>query len=149
MTEDCSIVVILSKNKASPKGCSVRPTPFFLPTNWSRCKPSASVPYPNALSYPSAFPTLPVTSYSLYHLLFLSSSDRSLLSLPSSLLYLDILVSSHPLPSLGASIPPARLSSLNSCTPASAAFQLWLPSSCPGSCIANPFLFFFFYIYTP
>jgi hypothetical protein len=32
MTEDCSIVVILSKNKASPKGCSVRPTPFFLPT---------------------------------------------------------------------------------------------------------------------
>ena len=30
--EDCSIVVFLSKNKASPKGCGVRPTPFFLPT---------------------------------------------------------------------------------------------------------------------
>ena len=56
-------------------------------------------------------------------------SNHSLLSLPSSSLHFDILSFTRYLPSLKALAPPARLFSHNSCTPAPAAYQLWLPPS--------------------
>ena len=61
-------------------------------------------------------------------------SDLSLLSLPSTSLHLGILTSPSLLPSLGVSIPPARLFYSTVAPWPLLRFDLWLPSSCPGSC---------------
>ena len=68
-------------------------------------------------------------------------SSLFLLSLPSSSLHLGILTPSLP-PSLGASTSPTRLFYSTIAPAPLLCFNFWLPSSCPGSCIANRFFFF-------
>ena len=120
----------------------------------SLCSPSsynlgraASPPLPSRTPIP--FPVTvfycPTCDVLLSPLFF--PSNHSLCSLPFSLPHLDVLVFAHLVPSLEALTPPAGLFPLNSCTPAPAAFQLWLPLSCPGSRVTNPFVFSFLHIY--
>lgn len=105
--------------------------------SWSRSKPSAPSRTPMPfLSQCSLDPTCDILLSPLCSL-----SNHSLFVLPSSLLPLDILVFARLVPSLEVLTPPAGLFPLDSCAPAPVAFRLWLPSSCPGSRIANPFFF--------
>jgi hypothetical protein len=105
--------------------------------SWSRSKPSAPSRTPMPfLSQCSLDPTCDILLSPLFSL-----SNHSLLFLPSSLLHLDILVFARLVPSLEVLTPPAGLFPLDSCAPAPVAFRLWLPSSCPGSRIANPSFF--------
>ena len=108
--------------------------------SWSRSKPSAPSRTPMPfLSQCSLDPTCDILLSPLCSL-----SNHSLFVLPSSLLHLDILVFARLVPSLEVLTPPAGLFPLDSCAPAPVAFRLWLPSSCPGSRIANPSFFSFF-----
>lgn len=118
----------------------------------SRCFPSsynlgraASPPLHHARPCPfchSALLTLLVTFY------FLHCAPYQITLYSSFLLlyYLNILFFARPVPPLEVFTPPAGLFPLDSCAPAPVAFRLWLPSSCPGSRIANPSVFFL-YIY--
>jgi hypothetical protein len=120
----------------------------------SRCFPSsynlgraASPPLHHARPCPfchSALSTLLVTFY------FLHCAPYQITLYSSFLLlyYLNILFFARLVPPLEVFTPPAGLFPLDSCAPAPVAFRLWLPSSCPGSRIANPSVFFL-YIYTP
>ena len=133
------------RNKETSKGCGARLVPPALLQYCSRSKPSASVPHPNTLPYHCTFSTQLVPSYFLYY----SSYQITLFSpfpLPHCILIFFPSLVSYLL------LKPSLL--LQDCFHSTVApppllrFNFWLPS-CPGSCIANPFFFVFFYIYTP
>ena len=135
-------IVRFSKNKRSSKGCGallVLPIPL---QSWSRSKSSASVTHSITLSCQCSLALL-VTSnclhYSFYQitlyppfpiLYYISISWSSLVSYPLSRPLLLLQDCFH-----STVAPPPLLS-----------FNFWLPSSCPGSRITNPFVFPFKYI---
>ena len=115
--------------------------PSFL-QYWSRGKPSASVPHPNTRLCHSAFSTLLVTSYFLYYFPSSFLAQLTLFS-PFSLLY-SSLISWPPLVSCLLLKPYLLLQDCFHSTvapPPLLRFNFWLLSSCPGSWIADPFVF--------
>ena len=137
-------IVRFSKHKRSSKGCGALLVLPVLLQSWSRSKPSASITHSNTFSCHSAFLTLLVTSYFLHY-----SFHQITLYAPFTFLY-HILMSWSSLISPPLSRPLLLLQDcfhLTVASPPLLRFNFWLPSSCPGSRIANPF-FFPFYIYT-